>query len=275
MQGGRDLVDGVRVPALHHGVLVDVAHERDLVLDALGQGAVGAQDEGVGLDPDAAQGGHGVLGGLGLELPGRRQVRDEGDVDEGHVVAPQVGAHLARGLQEGLGLDVAHGAADLGDDDIGDPAVVVGLGLRAHDPLDLIGDVRDDLDRLPQVLPAPLLGDDGGVDLAGGGIGLAGEIDIEEALVVADVEVGLGPVLGDEDLPVLEGVHGAGIDIDVGIELLHDHAQPSGAQEAPNAGGGQALAQRGDHSPGDEDVTGDGGLVPVASSGCVVHGTST
>jgi len=40
-----------------------------------------------------------------------------------------------------------------------------------------------------------------------------------EALVVAQVEVGLGAVLGNEHLPVLEGAHRAGIDVDVRVEL--------------------------------------------------------
>src|SRR5205807_5530613 len=40
-----------------------------------------------------------------------------------------------------------------------------------------------------------------------------------ETLVVAQIEVGLGAVLGDEHLPVLEGAHRAGIDVDVRVEL--------------------------------------------------------
>jgi hypothetical protein len=39
---------------------------------------------------------------------------------------------------------------------------------------------------------------------------------------VAEVEVGLGAVDGDEDLTVLVGRHGTGVDVEVGIELLDD-----------------------------------------------------
>jgi hypothetical protein len=42
---------------------------------------------------------------------------------------------------------------------------------------------------------------------------------VGEALVVAEVEVGLGAVVGDEDLAVLEGRHRPGVDVDVGVEL--------------------------------------------------------
>ena len=43
-----------------------------------------------------------------------------------------------------------------------------------------------------------------------------------EALVVAEVEVGLGAVVGDEHLAVLIGAHRPGIDVEIGVEL----AQP-------------------------------------------------
>ena len=51
----RDLVDAGGILALDDGVAVDVAHECHFALDALGKGPVGAQDEGIGLDPDVAQ----------------------------------------------------------------------------------------------------------------------------------------------------------------------------------------------------------------------------
>ena len=51
-----------------------------------------------------------------------------------------------------------------------------------------------------------------------------------------DVEVGLGAVLGDEHLAVLERVHGAGVDVEVGVELLHRDLQaPRGQQLAEAA----------------------------------------
>ena len=275
VQGRRHLVDAGGVLALDDRGGVDVAHEGDLALDALGQGPVGAQHQGVGLDANAAQRRHRVLGGLGLELAGRAQEGDERDVHEGHVLPSQVGAHLAGGLQEGLGLDVAHRAADLGDDDVGRAAPGAGGGLSPHDALDLVGDVRNDLDGVPEVLPAPLLGNDGGVDLPGGGVGGAGEVNVQEALVVADVQIGLGAVLGDEDLPVLERVHGAGVDVDVGVELLHDHVQAPGPQQPAQAGGRQPLSQRGDDAPGDEDVPGGVGRASTRTRAVGAHGPPT
>jgi hypothetical protein len=41
----------------------------------------------------------------------------------------------------------------------------------------------------------------------------------DEALVVAQVQVGFGAVVGDEHFAVLERRHGARIDVDVRVEL--------------------------------------------------------
>ena len=110
-----DVVDRRRVGGGDHGLLVDVAHQRDLLLDPLGQLPVGPADDGVGLDTDRPERGHGVLGRLGLELAGRPDVGHQGDVEEEAVVPADVVADLARGLEERQRLDVADGAADLGD----------------------------------------------------------------------------------------------------------------------------------------------------------------
>ncbi len=76
--------------------------------------------------------------------------------------APELEAELADGLEEGQRLDVAHRAADLDDHH------VVAVGEPRHRFLDLVGDVRDDLHGLAEVVAAPLLVDHRLVDPAGG-----------------------------------------------------------------------------------------------------------
>ena len=46
------------------------------------------------------------------------------------------------------------------------------------------------------------------------------EVLVDESLVVPDVQVGLGAVLGDEDLAVLEQAHRPRVDVQVRVELL-------------------------------------------------------
>src|SRR3546814_2863803 len=114
------------------------------------------------------------------------------------LVRAALGADLADRLQERQGFDVAHGAADLHQPHV----VTVGGGVDAA--LDLVGDVRDHLDGGAQVVAGALLADHVLVDLAGGDRVLARQPGVDEALVVAEVQVGLGAVVGDVHLAVLE-----------------------------------------------------------------------
>src|SRR5881398_2284881 len=60
----------------------------------------------------------------------------------------------------------------------------------------------------------------------------------------ADVEVGLGPVLRDEDLAVLERAHRPWVHVEVGIELLELDAQPACFQQATERSGDDSLPER-------------------------------
>ena len=282
VQDLRDVVDGRGVHCGHHAVGVHVAHQRDLALQPGRQLPVGPADDRVRLDADRAQRGHRVLGRLGLQLPARGQVGHKRDVQEEAVVPTHVVAQLPGGLKERQRLDVADRAADLGDDHV---RRIFGARGRLHPVLDLVGDVRDHLHGVAQVFPAALLGDHRRVDLAGRDVGRGPQVGVEEPLVVTDVEVGLGTVLGDVDLAVLERVHRPGIDVEVRVELLHRHPQPPALEQAAEAARREALAERGRDAPGDEDVLGlatglrQGGLPrsPCGPSDCfapAIHGSS-
>ena len=65
-----------------------------------GIGAVGAAQQDVGLDADRAQLLDRMLGRLGLQLAGRRDVGHQRQVDEDGVAARQVVAELADRLEE-------------------------------------------------------------------------------------------------------------------------------------------------------------------------------
>ncbi len=73
---------------------------------------------------------------------------------------------------------------------------------------------------------------------------------------MAEIEVGFGAVVGDVHFAVLEGVHGAGIDVDVGVEFLEGDRQSPGFQQGADGGGGKPLAEGGEDAAGDEDVLG-------------------
>ena len=91
----------------------------------------------------------------------------------------------------------------------------------------------DDLHRLAQIFPPPLFLDDRAINLAGGDVVVPGEFYIQEPLVVPQIQIHFAPILENEDLPVLEGTHEPGIDVDVRIDLYRRdfiapvHEQPA------------------------------------------------
>ena len=197
----------------------------------------------VGDDADGAKLADRVLGGLGLELAGGLEVGHEREVDEAGVLGAGLEAELARGLEERQALDVARDAADLAQDDVRRGLVAVRLAGRADRGLDLVRHVRHDLDRPAEVAAGALAGEDGRVDAAGGEVARLRAGDAGEALVVAEVEVRLRAVVRHEHLAVLVGRHRAGVDIEVGVELLHEDAVAAALQEQREACRGDPLAE--------------------------------
>jgi hypothetical protein len=122
--------------------------------------------------------------------------------------------------------------------------------------LNLIGDVRNDLHGLPQVIAAALARDDLLVDASAGQVVGLRKRRVREALVVSQIEVGFGAVIGDEYLAMLERAHGSGIYVQVGIEFLKRDLQSAAFEQAPQARRGDAFTQGGNHTASDKYVFG-------------------
>ena len=246
---------------------IDVGEERDLLADVVRERLGRAADDDVGVDADAAQLVDRMLRRLRLQLARRVEERHERDVQVEDVLGPDLAPELPDRLEERQRLDVPHRAADLGDDDVGGRDL-----LRPVDPrLDLVRDVRDDLHGGAEELALALLAQHRVPDRAGGVAGVAREVLVDEALVVADVEIGLGAVLGDEDLAVLERAHRARVDVQVRVELLGRDGEAARFQEAAERGGHDALPQCGDDTTRDEHVPGHG-FSPYQGLGSEVRG---
>ncbi len=242
----RHRIDRIDIQRGDHRLRAHVAEQRDLAPLAVRDRPVAAAQQHLRLDADVQQLLHRVLRRLGLELARRRNERHQCQVNEHRPLRPDFVAELTNGLQERQAFDVAHRAADLHQHEI-----EVG-GFPDDHLLDGVGDVRDHLHRGAQIVAATLLGDHVGVDAPGGGVvGLVGR-HAGETLVVAEVQVGLRPVVGDEYLPVLIRAHGPGIDVQIRVELAQPHGKPTRLQQRTECGRSDALAQRGDHAAGDE-----------------------
>ena len=131
-------------------------------------------------------------------------------------------------------LDCVVVCAEQLDAELGKDAVLVqGLGkverrLSAHGGEDRVG---------------PLLGDDVLVDPARGDVVGARRWEAGEALVMAEVEIGLGAVVGDEDLAVLRRAHRARIDVEVGVQFAQANPIAARLQERAEGGRRQPFSQ--------------------------------
>ena len=214
------LIQGGRRQVGDDAVLTDIAEQCDLLPHVLRQRAVGAAHQDIRLDSHAQQLLHGVLCGLALQLAAAGDGDHQRHVDIQHVFPSLLRRHLTDGLQIGLALDIAHGAADLGDDHVG-AAVVHGVQAA----LDLVGDVGDDLHRAAQIAALTLPVQHRPEYLAGGHGAVAGQRLVHKTLVVPQIQIRLRAVVGDEHLAVLVRAHGSRVYIQVRIEFLVSHPQ--------------------------------------------------
>ena len=195
---------------------------RDFVKDiCVGYRLVNAQDYNVGRDTKALHLLDGVLGGLALVLTRGFQIWHKRYMNVKPVFLSYLLPHLTDSLQKRLALDVADGAADFRNYN-------VGVGLFAdgvNKALDLVGDVRNHLNSFAEVLALALLCEHIGIDLARGEVGVFVQILVDKTLVMSEVKVCFRAVLGDINLAVLIRAHGAGVNVDVRVKLLRRDLQ--------------------------------------------------
>ena len=153
VQGQGKLVNDANVRRRHDCIHGNVAEVRDLLFETSRKLAIHPTEQYFRLNPEAQKLLDRVLCRLRLELPGCGDVRDECHVDRDAVLGTELDAQLAHGLEERQRLDVADRAADFND-----CYVDVARGLT-YASFDLVGDVRNDLNRRPEILAAALLRD--------------------------------------------------------------------------------------------------------------------
>mmetsp|Transcript_14765 Transcript_14765/g.28422 ORF Transcript_14765/g.28422 Transcript_14765/m.28422 type:complete len:226 (+) Transcript_14765:1155-1832(+) len=202
-------------------VLGHMAELRHLLLGGVVQRLLTPTRQEVRHQPRGAQHLHAVLGGLGFLFTHHSQNRNQAHVDEAKVVLADAPLELAQRLDERHALNVSHGASQLNDAHVGNARVAVHGDVRdALDPvLDGVRDVRHHLHRLPQVIPAPLPLNHVLIDLASGDVVVLGQLHIQKALVIPQVQVHLATVVKHKHFAVLEWRHRPCICVDVWIYL--------------------------------------------------------
>ncbi|MPM96956.1 hypothetical protein SDC9_144126 [bioreactor metagenome] len=188
--------------------LGDVAEERNFIKYIAGYFVIAAAHDNVRLDSDSEKLLAAVLGGFALKLSASGDGNDERNVYEHDILTSDFLRDLAYCLEERLGFDVADGSAYLGDDDV---SVLCSDGEDAL--LYLVGNVGDYLYGAAEVVAGSLAVEHAPVYLAGGDRRIFRKVFVNKPFVMSKVEIGLGAVVGDEDLAVLIRTHGSGIDV--------------------------------------------------------------
>ena len=268
MQVERDFVDRWSVHARENFLRAHVAEKRDLFAHFVGKIVVRAAHDEIRLDAERTQLFHRMLRRLGFDLVGGGDIGHERAVHEEHIARWLLFSELAGCLDERLPFDVTDRAPDFGDDDI--RAALVRNA--AQTLLDRFRHMRNDLHGAAQKVATPLARDKRLIDGPLREIRFPRKAFVDKALVMTQVEIAFMAIVGHEDLAVLEGAHGARVDIEVWIHLLHGHAIAAMLKQVPQRGGRDAFAKRRDNASGHKDVLcHDAPLVRVRCGHGVVH----
>jgi hypothetical protein len=59
---------------------------------------------------------------------------------------------------------------------------------------------------------------------------------------VANVQIGFGAILGNENFTVLKRIHGPWVNVQIGVQLLHYHQKTTGSKQVSQGGGCKPLS---------------------------------
>ena len=239
VQHERHLVNRVRhIARLDDRVRADVAEHGKFLPDVGIERAFGAANQDLRLKTDLAQLRDALLRRLGLQFARRPDVGHERDVHVDDILRADFENELPDRLEKRQPFDVADRAADFGDDDVD----FFRIGDLTNARLDFIGDVRDHLHGLAEIIAAPFFQDNALVNLAARQVVVPREDAIGEAFVMAEIEIGFGAVVQDVNFTVLKRVHRPGIDVEIGIEFLQEDALAAQLEQGAEGSGREAFA---------------------------------
>ena len=204
MQQAGYFVNRIHVWHGNHAPLRHVGEQRNFFALFLWNGAVGAAQQRIRLYTNFTQLLHGVLRGFGFEFTGRWNPRQVGQVHKGGHIGAHAQAELAHRLQKGQRLNVANGATYFNNGNI-DGVFRAHTRAALHKILYFVGHVGNNLHSLAQIVTAAFFFEHAFVDLTSGEVVGLLHARFYVTLVVAQIEVGFGTIVGDIHLAVLEG----------------------------------------------------------------------
>src|SRR5690606_27545347 len=101
----------------------------------------------------------------------------------------------------------------------------------------------------------PLLFDDVLVDPAGGDVVLPVRRTPGEALIMAEIQVRLRAIIGDEHLTMLVRRHGTGVNVQIGVELPQPYPVAARLRRRAEGRRSYAFAKGGNHAAGVDAIS--------------------
>src|SRR5439155_26067344 len=110
------------------------------------------------------------------------------------------------------------------------------------------------LNRLTEIIAAALFVDYREIYSPRGPVVSLRQMRVREALVMAQIEIRLRAIVGNEDFAMLKRRHGSRIDVDIRVQFHQRHSQTASFQQAADRRRRQAFAQARHHATRYKDV---------------------
>ena len=186
------------VQLFNHVLPLHIAEQGQFLLVILLHRDFAAADQNVRNNSNPAQNPHRLLRRLGLQLPRRLDERNQRQMDEQGIVLPELVIKLADRFKKRQRFNIARRSPDLGNGNIHILRVH-----RGNRRFDLVGDMRNDLNRPSEIAPFAFPVDHRTVNPAGRIIARLGAVDACESFIVPEIQIGLRSVIGHINLSVL------------------------------------------------------------------------
>ena len=177
-------------------------------------------------------------------------------MDKGDVFSAHTELELSERFDVGGRFNVSNRATEFDDARIWNFVTAIsGLMSDIFDPfLNRIGHMGDHLNRFSKVITTAFSLDNLGVDFTGGKIVILAEVNIEETLVVAKIQIDLAAVVENEHFSVFKRRHCASIAVQIWIDFDRSDSQASAFQQNADATCCYSFAQSGQDSSANNNV---------------------
>ena len=188
-----------------------------------------------------------MLRWLGFQLACGRDIGQQRQMDIESLPVVKIDPQLADRFVKCWAFKITDRAADLADHEI------LVSQVRQHEIFDGIRHMRDHLHGGAKIIAAPFGGNDALINAPAGDIVALPRVDTAKPLVMAKIQVGFRPIVGDEHLAMLRRAHRARVDVQIRVKLAQPHLVTMRLQYDGDTGRSYAFAKRRDNAARNKD----------------------